>query len=181
MTGMIVTFLNASGIDFGNFLNAHLKPKKLSSNYLTATISNKCEKSFFSFPYEGFFPKQSFRIYHPLYLGLYFKQEKSMGSKMDTKEFQKAVLESFTRLEEGQAELKEGYAKLDEGQAELRRDIKFVYEDLSLKIEMIADALKQLIEKLDTLVERMITKEEYERRFRDLETRIRELEQKIGQ
>jgi hypothetical protein len=29
---MIVTFSNASGIDFGNFLNAHLKSKKLSSN-----------------------------------------------------------------------------------------------------------------------------------------------------
>ena len=26
---MIVTFFNASGIDFGNFLNAHLKPKKV--------------------------------------------------------------------------------------------------------------------------------------------------------
>jgi hypothetical protein len=32
MTLMIVTFSNASGIDFGNFLNAHLKSKKLSSN-----------------------------------------------------------------------------------------------------------------------------------------------------
>ena len=37
MTLMIVTFFNASGIDFGNFLNAHLKSKRLSTNYLTST------------------------------------------------------------------------------------------------------------------------------------------------
>ena len=37
---MIVTFFNASGIDFGNFLNAHLKSKILSPNYLTYTIPN---------------------------------------------------------------------------------------------------------------------------------------------
>jgi len=34
---MIVTFFNASGIDFGNFLNAHLKSKRLSLKYLTST------------------------------------------------------------------------------------------------------------------------------------------------
>jgi len=34
---MIVTFFYASGIDFGNFLNAHLKSEKLSPNYLTST------------------------------------------------------------------------------------------------------------------------------------------------
>ncbi len=34
---MIVTFFNASGIDFGNFLNAHLGSKKLSPNYATST------------------------------------------------------------------------------------------------------------------------------------------------
>ena len=33
---MIVTFFNASGIDFGNFLNAHLKSKILSPNYVTS-------------------------------------------------------------------------------------------------------------------------------------------------
>jgi len=37
---MIVTFFNASGIDFGNFLNAHLRSKKLSSNYLTSVVVN---------------------------------------------------------------------------------------------------------------------------------------------
>jgi hypothetical protein len=40
MTVMIVTFFNASGIDFGNFLNAHLKSKILSPNYATSTIAN---------------------------------------------------------------------------------------------------------------------------------------------
>ncbi len=35
---MIVIFFNASGIDFGNFLNAHLKSKILSPNYVTSTI-----------------------------------------------------------------------------------------------------------------------------------------------
>ncbi len=93
---------------------------------------------------------------------------------MDNKEFQKTVLQSFTRLEEGQVELKGSVAKLDD-------KIDFVHDDLTRKIEMIANAVKQLVEKMDTLVERMITKEEYERRFRDLEIRIRELEQKIGQ
>jgi hypothetical protein len=166
MTVMIVTFFNASGIDFGNFLNAHLRPKTLSANDVTSTIARSFSRSNLS------------GIYQSSYLGLYFKQEESIGFKMNSKEFQKTVLESFTRLEEGQTELKEGYAKLEEGQAELKQDIKFVYEDLSSKIEMIADALKQLIEKMDTLVERMITKEDYERRFRDLESRIRELEQK---
>ncbi len=34
---MIVTFLNASGFDFGNFLNAHLRSKILSPKYLTST------------------------------------------------------------------------------------------------------------------------------------------------
>ncbi len=34
---MIVTFFNASGIDFGNFLNAHLKSQILPPNYLTST------------------------------------------------------------------------------------------------------------------------------------------------
>jgi hypothetical protein len=34
MTVMIVTFFNASGIDFGNFLNAHLKSKIVSPNYV---------------------------------------------------------------------------------------------------------------------------------------------------
>jgi hypothetical protein len=34
---MIVTFFNASGIDFGNFLNAHLKSKRMSTKYLTFT------------------------------------------------------------------------------------------------------------------------------------------------
>ncbi len=85
---------------------------------------------------------------------------------MDNKEFQKTVLESFTRLEEGQVELKQ--------------EIKFVRDDLNSKIEMIANAVKQLVEKIDTLVQRMATKEEYEKRFRDLEIRIREIEQKIG-
>ena len=93
---------------------------------------------------------------------------------MNSKEFQKAVLESFTRLEEGQSELTERYAKLDD-------KIEFIHHDLSTKIEMIANAIKLLVEKMDTLVERMITREEYERRLRDLEIRIRELEQKIGQ
>jgi hypothetical protein len=37
MTVMIVTFFNASGIDFGNFLNAHLRFKILSPNYVTST------------------------------------------------------------------------------------------------------------------------------------------------
>ena len=37
MTLMIVTFFNASGIDFGNFLNAHLESKILSPNYVTST------------------------------------------------------------------------------------------------------------------------------------------------
>jgi len=39
MTVMIVTFFNASGIDFGNFLNAHLGSKKLSPNYVKSTIA----------------------------------------------------------------------------------------------------------------------------------------------
>jgi hypothetical protein len=34
MTVMIVTFFNASGIDFGNFLNAHLRSTILSPNYV---------------------------------------------------------------------------------------------------------------------------------------------------
>ena len=55
---------------------------------------------------------------------------------MDNKEFQKTVLESFTRLEEGQAEF--------------RQEIKFVRDDLNSKIEMIANAVKQLVEKIDT-------------------------------
>ncbi len=63
---------------------------------------------------------------------------------MDNKEFQKTVLESFTRLEEGQAELGQG--------------IKFVRDDLNSKIEMIANAVKQLVEKIDTLVQRMVPK-----------------------
>jgi DNA anti-recombination protein RmuC len=76
---------------------------------------------------------------------------------MDSKEFQKTVLTSLTRLEKGQVELKESYAKLDE-------KIDFVHHDLNTKIELIANALKQLVEKIDTLVERMITREENERR-----------------
>lgn len=90
---------------------------------------------------------------------------------MNSKEFQKTVLESFTRLEGEMVEVKEGQEKL-------KQDIKFVHEDLTSKIVMIANALKQLVEKMDTLVERMITREEYERRLRDLEKRIRDLEQK---
>lgn len=97
---------------------------------------------------------------------------------MDSKEFQKKALESFTRLENGLVEVKEDQSKLKE---ELKQEIKFVHDDLNTKIEMIANAVKQLVEKMDTLVQRMTTKEEYERRFRDLEIRIRELEQKIGQ
>ena len=34
---MTVTFFNASGIDFGNFLNAHLRSTMLSPNYVTST------------------------------------------------------------------------------------------------------------------------------------------------
>jgi|RifCSP13_1_1023834.scaffolds.fasta_scaffold23977_1 hypothetical protein len=63
---------------------------------------------------------------------------------MDNKEFQKTVLESFTRLEEGQVELKQ--------------EIKFVRDDLNSKIEMIANAVKQLVEKIDTLVQRWLPK-----------------------
>jgi hypothetical protein len=37
MTVMTVTFFNASGIDFGNCLNAHLGSKKLSPHYATST------------------------------------------------------------------------------------------------------------------------------------------------
>jgi hypothetical protein len=37
MTVMIVSFFDASGIDFGNFLNAHLKSKILSTKYLAST------------------------------------------------------------------------------------------------------------------------------------------------
>jgi len=33
------SFFSASGIDFGYFLNAHLKSKILSPNYLTSTIA----------------------------------------------------------------------------------------------------------------------------------------------
>lgn len=69
---------------------------------------------------------------------------------MDSKEFQKIVLQSFTRLEEKQA-------RFEEGQAELKHEIKFIHDDLTSKIEMIATAVKQLVEKMDTLVERMIT------------------------
>jgi hypothetical protein len=79
---------------------------------------------------------------------------------VEAKRFQKTVLESFTRLETGQAELKE--------------DIKFVHEDLNSEIVMIATAIKALVAK-------MATKEEYEKRLIDLENRIRVLEQKIGQ
>jgi hypothetical protein len=100
---------------------------------------------------------------------------------VDNKEFQNRVINSFTRLEEGQvkltggqAKLEEGQARLEGGQAELRQEIRFVHDDLNSKIEMIANAIKEL-------VERMATKEEYEKRFRDLETRMRELEHKIGQ
>ncbi len=107
-------------------------------------------------------------------------QEQSKGLNMNSKEFQKRALESFTRLEEGQIEIKERYAKLEAGNANLNDKIDFVHHDLNTKIEMIANAVKQLVEKMDTLVERMITKEENERRFRDLENRIRDLEQKIG-
>ena len=102
--------------------------------------------------------------------------------KVDNKEFQNRVINSFTRLEEGQVTLTEGQAKLEvgqaklkvgqakleegqeklkvgqvrleEGQAELRQEIGFVHDDLNSKIEMIANAIKELIE-------RMATKEEY--------------------
>jgi hypothetical protein len=43
MTVMIVTFFNASGIDFGNFWNAHLKSKKPTSSYLTSIITKDIE------------------------------------------------------------------------------------------------------------------------------------------
>ena len=36
---MIVTFLSACGIDFGNFLNAHFKSKILSANYVTSAMA----------------------------------------------------------------------------------------------------------------------------------------------
>ncbi len=40
---MIVTFFNASGIDFGNFLNAHLESETLSPNCVISTIArNPC-------------------------------------------------------------------------------------------------------------------------------------------
>jgi hypothetical protein len=54
MTVMIVTFFNASGIDFGNFLNAHLRFKRLSPNYVISTAMtawvgaiNQSKRSFF--------------------------------------------------------------------------------------------------------------------------------------
>ena len=43
---MIVTFFNASGIDFGNFLNAHLTSKTVSSNHLISAIP----KAFLVYP-----------------------------------------------------------------------------------------------------------------------------------
>jgi len=44
---MIVTFFNAFGIDFGNFLNAHLKSEILSPNYATSPIANGVKQSHF--------------------------------------------------------------------------------------------------------------------------------------
>ncbi|MGB7292242.1 MAG: hypothetical protein WBD99_08730 [Thermodesulfobacteriota bacterium] len=55
---------------------------------------------------------------------------------MEAKRFQKTVVESFTRLETGQAELKE--------------DIKFVHDDLNSKIEMIATVIRELVAKMAT-------------------------------
>ena len=86
---------------------------------------------------------------------------------MDTKEFQKTSLESFTRLENELVGVKGG-------QEELKKDIQFLHDDMNSKFEMLANAIKELVEK-------MANKEEYEKRFKDLESRIRELEQKIGQ
>jgi hypothetical protein len=90
---------------------------------------------------------------------------------MDSTQFQKRALESFTRLENGLVEVKEGHVKLEEGQRELKKDIQFLHDDMNSKFEMLANAIKEL-------VERMATREEYDKRFKDLESRIRELEQK---
>ncbi len=40
---MIVIFLNASGIDFGNFLNAHLRSKMLALNYVRSVNARAWE------------------------------------------------------------------------------------------------------------------------------------------
>jgi hypothetical protein len=52
MTVMIVTFFNASGIDFGNFLNAHLKSKRLSTNYLILIKTTSETFAFYHDPLE---------------------------------------------------------------------------------------------------------------------------------
>jgi hypothetical protein len=47
MTVMTVTFFNASGIDFRNFLNAHLRSKMLFPNYVTFTAMTSESFSFY--------------------------------------------------------------------------------------------------------------------------------------
>jgi hypothetical protein len=45
MTVMIVTFFNASGIDSGNFLDAHLRSEILPPNYVTSAIASTSTNS----------------------------------------------------------------------------------------------------------------------------------------